>query len=440
MLKLNAFTPQSGIDYDGILRRRQRALAPAYELFYQDPLHLVRGDGVWLYDIQGHRYLDAYNNVPSVGHSNPVVVEAVSRQAATLCTHTRYLDSHIVRLSERLIHTLPDARTWKMFYTCSGSEANDLALRLAFRHTKARGLIVTDHAYHGLTAWTAATSTSMSGADMDLRESGLELAVIRSPAHAPADCPLSTWLAREVRTAMATLSARGVRPAAILLDSFFTSDGGFYAPAGFLKEAVDLVQAAGGLYIADEVQAGFGRSGRDWWGFSIHGVVPDIVTMGKPMGNGYPMAGLAVSDAVADHYGDSYFNTFGGNTVAAAVGNAVLDEIETRDLMARARLLGEGFLSRLTALQSETPWLGDVRGCGLSLAVDILDEDGRRSAAHALALVNHLRRQGVLISTAGRDGASLKIRPMLIYKESHCDTLVTALAKGLHALSDPTSP
>ncbi|HZZ54061.1 MAG TPA: aminotransferase class III-fold pyridoxal phosphate-dependent enzyme, partial [Trebonia sp.] len=310
-----------------LVRRRDAALGGAYRLFYAEPVEFVRGSGVYLYDPDGVAYLDAYNNVPSVGHSHPRVTEAVSRQLATLNTHTRYLTDGVVGYAERLLGTHPIGPAHAMF-TCTGSEANDLALRIARFHTGGAGVIVTANAYHGVTAAVAELSPSL-GANVPL---GAAVRAVPAPVEGS---DFAAWVA----AAIADLRRHGVRLAAFLADSIFSSDGVLPDPAaGSLARVAALVREAGGLYIADEVQSGFWRTGTHMWGYQRHAIAPDIVTMGKPMGNGLPIAGIVARQDVLAEFGRRarYFNTFGGNPVCVAAASAVLDVLEAEGLPANA--------------------------------------------------------------------------------------------------------
>ena len=303
MAMINAFSVDDFSRLDpaeqAMIARRQRVLGPAYRLFYERPVHFVRGEGVWLYDAQGQAYLDAYNNVASVGHANPRVTAAMARQAETLNTHTRYLHESIIDYAEALTASFPAPLSQAMF-TCTGSEANDLAVRIARHVTGGTGIIVTDLAYHGVTSVVAEFSPSL-GAGVDL---GSHVRTVRAPDayHANGE-DVGERLGRDVQAAIDDLRRHGIKPAMLILDTIFSSDGVFAGPAGFLKPAVEAIHKAGGLFIADEVQPGFGRTGEAMWGFERHGVLPDIVTMGKPMGNGYPIAGLVARPELLAEFG-----------------------------------------------------------------------------------------------------------------------------------------
>jgi 4-aminobutyrate aminotransferase-like enzyme len=416
-----------------LLARRARLLGPAYRLFYEEPLQLVRGDGVWLFDAAGRRYLDAYNNVASVGHAQPQVVQAIAQQAARLNTHTRYLHEGVLDYAERLLATLPAALGHAMF-TCTGSEANDLALRIARSHTGAQGLIITSWAYHGVTAALAEASPSL-GAGMRL---GDAVCTVTLPLRAPAD-QIGPLFAAGVREAIATLQARGIAPAALLVDTVFSSDGVLTDPPGWLAEAVAAVREAGGLFIADEVQPGFGRTGDHFWGFARHGLVPDLVTLGKPMGNGHPVAGLAVRPEVLARFAAQcrYFNTFGGNPVSMAAASAVLDVIEQQGLQSNARVVGAYLRERLQALAVRHRQVGAVRGAGLFIGLDLVHgaDDPRPVPEFTVKVVNGLRQRGVLLSATGPQASTLKIRPPLVFAREHADLLASTLDEVLTALA-----
>jgi len=415
---------------EALVDRRARALGPAYRLFYETPVHLVRGEGVWLFDREGNAYLDTYNNVASVGHCHPRVVQAMASQAATFASHTRYLHETILDYSERLLATLP-AEIGHLMFTCTGSEANDLALRIAREHTGGTGIIVTENAYHGVTLTVAGFSPSL-GSGVPLGEH-----VRTVPAPDPAQGERTgAVFAAGVQAAIDDLTRHGIRPAVLIFDTIFSSDGVIPDPVGFLAPAVAAIRQAGGLFIADEVQPGFGRTGAGMWGFARHGVVPDMISMGKPMGNGYPVAALALRPEVVAGFGarGRYFNTFGGNAVAAATATAVLDVIEEEGLIENARLTGAHLAAGLRALSAQFPILGDVRGAGLFLGADIV-RDGRPDAALAHRVVNGLREARVLISATGKNANILKIRPPLVFGRDHADLFLDRLKGVLAALA-----
>lgn len=412
-----------------LVARRERVLGPAYRLFYETPVHLVRGEGVWLYDAEGNAYLDTYNNVASVGHGHPRVVAAMANQAATFASHTRYLHDAILGYSERLLATLP-AAIGHMMFTCTGSEANDLALRIAREHTGGTGVIVTENAYHGVTLAVSGFSPSL-GPGVALGEH-----VRTVPAPDPArGAATGAQFAAGVQAAIDDLRRHGVRPAILIVDTVFSSDGVIPDPAGFLAPAVAAIRAAGGLFVADEVQPGFGRTGAGMWGFARHGIVPDMVSMGKPMGNGYPVAGLALRPEVVADFGTSgrYFNTFGGNAVAAATAGAVLDVIEDEGLIDNARTTGAYLAEGLRDLADRYRQIGDVRAAGLFIGADIVT-DGRADARLTHRIVNDLRARRVLISATGRHANTLKIRPPLVFARDHAGVFLDRLEDVLKGL------
>lgn len=435
---VNAFDPATADSLpqreQALIRRRQQALGQAYRLFYQQPLHVVRAEGVYLYDPDGQPYLDVYNNVASVGHCHPQVVAAIARQAAVLNTHTRYLNDGIVDYAERLLSTLAMPGYQAMF-TCTGSEANDLALRLAGSFTGGQGVIVTAHAYHGVTSSVAACSPAF-GDGVPL---GPNVRTVPPPdAYRGNAQEVAARFTRDVQAAIADLQRHGIRPAALLLDTLFTSDGVFADPPGLLRGAVDAIHAAGGLFIADEVQAGFARSGSHFWGFQRHGVVPDIITMGKPMGNGHPLAGLMARADIIDCFGAQvrYFNTFGGNPVSVAAGMAVLDVIEREGLQQNARDTGAYLKAGFEALAGRHALIGDVRGTGFFIGVEMVsDRDSKAPASvQTTRIVNALRERRILISATGPAGNILKVRPQLPFGRDHADMLLGALDAVLAGL------
>lgn len=410
--------------------RRAQTLGPAYRLFYETPVHLVRGQGVTLYDPDGLAYLDCYNNVASVGHCHPRVVQAMAAQAATLATHTRYLHDGILAYAERLLTLFPAELSHVMF-TCTGSEANDLALRIARAATGGSGVIVTDNAYHGVTLATAAMSMSIGPAVAP------GPAVFPVPAPSAANYPqgIATGFAQAVTDACDRMAEQGIKPALLIVDTIFSSDGVLPDPAGFLTPAAAAIRKAGGLFLADEVQPGFGRTGSHLWGFQRHGLVPDMVSMGKPMGNGYPLAGLVLKPETIDEFGARarYFNTFGGNAVAAAVGLAVLDVIRDEALQQNAASVGTAFAEGLRELARRHDALGETRAAGLFIGQTI-QKDGQPDPVRTARLVNALRDNRILISSTGPKGDSLKLRPPLPFSLANVDQVLTTLDRLLPTL------
>jgi 4-aminobutyrate aminotransferase-like enzyme len=404
------FDPETVSQLDAATRdlveRRIRALGPAYRLFYEEPVQFVRGSGTKLYTADGTEYLDAYNNVPSVGHAHPRVAAAIAEQAARLTTHTRYLDRHLVDYAEDLLGEFPSALGNVMF-TCTGSEANDLALRIAKAATGGTGVIVTENAYHGVTTEIAAISPSLGG----LTSIAPWVRVVRAPGDGD--------FAADVRTALASLAAAEIRPAALIVDTIFASDGVRPDVPGFAV-AVAAVRAAGGLFIADEVQPGFGRLGTGMWGFARHHLIPDLVTLGKPMGNGHPVAAVVARPELITAFGEQarYFNTFGGSSVSIAAAQATLDVVRDENLIENARLVGDYILEHLPSIAG----VREVRGSGLFIGVRVDNEDV------ALGAVNALKRRHILLGESGRDNDVLKIRPPLVFSREDADRLLEGLA------------
>ena len=401
-----ATLPSLPADERDLIERRARVMGSAYRLFYREPLQLVRGRGTKVWDADGREYLDAYNNVPSVGHSHPRVAAAMAEQAATLTTHTRYLAEPTIAYAEDLLSTLPAAIDNIMF-TCTGSEANDLALKVAKLVTGGTGVIVTRNAYHGVTTEVALISPSLGGIDSVAEWTR----VVRAPG-------TDVDLAEAVRASISELEAFGIRPAALIVDTIFASDG-VYPQVDGLADAVAAVRAAGGLFIADEVQPGFGRLGTGMWGFDRYGLVPDIVTVGKPMGNGQPIAAMMARHELVDEFNRNsrYFNTFGGSSVSIAAARATLDVLRDEQLIENAATVGGYLLDGLRGLGTFT----EVRGAGLFIGAQLESEE------RALAAVNDLRERGVLLAASGVGNDSLKIRPPLPFSREDADRLLSEL-------------
>jgi 4-aminobutyrate aminotransferase-like enzyme len=419
-----------------LIARRQALLGPGYKLFYEVPIEIVRAEGVHVYDADGAQYLDAYNNVPCVGHCNARVADAIDRQTRTLNTNTRYAAEPILDYAERLLATHAEALGNVMF-TCSGSEAIDLSLRIARYATAAEGVVVTANAYHGISTAAAEISPSL-GPNVALAR---HVRTVPAPSLA-ADGSVGRDLAESVSRAIEDLERHGIGFAAFVADSLFASDGLVPDPAGFLRPVVDLVHQAGGLCIADEVQAGFGRTGEAMWGYQRHRIAPDLVPMGKPMGNGMPIAGVAARPELIERFGNDirYFNTFGGNSVSIAAASAVLDVIEQDGLIENARAVGGYLGDGLRTLAGSYPQLRNVRGAGLFLAADLASpETGDPDAEMAARVVNGLRERRVLISAAGPHANTLKIRPPLPFAKADADRLLTELERVLGRAAGPMS-
>jgi len=406
-----------------LLARRDRLLGPAYRLFYENPLHIVRGKGVWLFDADGRRYLDMYNNVPHVGHCHPHVVAAAYEQMRVLNTHTRYLHENVLAYAERLLARMPAELDVAMF-SCTGTEANELALRIARSCTGGSGLIVAENAYHGNSHAIAEISTE----DNTPEDRSDYIVTVPPPDTYRGqyrDADAAERYAAHIHAAIDTLDQRGIVLAALIVDTIFSSSGVVAPPPGYLKMAAGIVQAAGGLFVADEVQPGFGRTGRSFWGFEPDDVLPDIVTMGKPMGNGHPLAATIARRSLVEKFAarTGYFNTFGGNPVSAAAGMAVLDVIEGENLQDRALEVGRYLQEGVRAIAKTCDLIGDVRGNGLFVAIELVDDREARKPATVTAgrVVNDLRNRGILTNTMGAGGNVLKLRPPMVFSKSDAD-------------------
>ena len=425
--------------------RRKTVLGSSLSLSYADPIHVVRGVGAYLYDDGAHRYLDTVNNVPHVGHANRRVAEAIARHSGVLNTNTRYLHGQIVALAEELLALFP-APLEVVFLVCSGSEANELALRMARCHTGNDGVVCLEGGYHGNTGALVEVSQYKFGgpggsgpsarvavAPMPDTYRGLH----RSGSGVDDGAPGPRY-ADEVAHAAARLDrcAGGPGVAAFIAEPILGCGGQIEPPRGYLKAAFGHIRRAGGVCIADEVQVGFGRVGDAFWGFELQGVVPDIVTLGKPMGNGHPIAAVATTREIADSFanGMEYFSTFGGNPVSCAAARAVLAEIEGRGLQEQARSVGGRLLGDLREATRAHPFVGDVRGRGLFLGIEFVrDRETREPFAEACTyLVNRARELGVLLSADGPGRNVIKVKPPLVFGDAEADLLVETLARVLN--------
>lgn len=421
-----------------ILSSRSQHLPPSLTLAYRKPLNIVRGWRQYLYDDVGRRYLDVVNNVAHVGHSHPRVVSALRRQAAILNTNTRYLHQTIVRYAKRICSTLPEPLS-VCFFVCSGSEANELALRLARAHSGNHDILVVDGAYHGNTSSLIEISPYKFDGPGGR---GAPPHVHKVPMPDPyrglyrADsASAGENYARHVDQAIDAVHRSNRRVAAFICESAMGCGGQIILPNGYLREAFRYVRASGGVCIVDEVQVGFGRFGTHFWAFEDQGVVPDIVTMGKPMGNGHPLAAVVTTPEIAASFanGMEYFNTFGGNPVSCAVGMAVLDTIGDEQLQQNALRVGNRLISGLHRLKHRHDVIGDVRGRGLFVGVElVLDRETRTPATAAAAyVVERMRDLGILISSDGPDRNVLKIKPPLVFTAEDARLLIHTLDRIL---------
>lgn len=415
-----------------LIKRRGKLLGPNVSTFYDDPIHFVKGQGVWLWDEQGRKYLDCYNNVPHVGHCNPRVVEAISRQASTLNTHTRYLHDGILDYVEKLTGTMATGLDTAIL-TCTGSEANDIALRMAEGTTGKRGIIATDATYHGNTSLISQLSKSNEPAvGFGL---GQYFRFVDAPDSYRNPDPEGSKFADAVAEQIAEHEKSGVGFAALVVCPYFLNEGFPDHPDGWLKPAAAVVRKAGGLLICDEVQSGFGRTGTHMWAHQKMGVMPDILTLGKPMGNGHPVGGVVTSTEILATFrkGYRYFNTFGGNPVSCAAAMAVLEELEEQDLIANAKTVGEYARVRMAGLQQKHEVIGDVRGSGLIFGAEmVLERDSKKPASSFTdRVINAMRQRGIIHSKLGRHKNTLKIRPPMPFSIAHADLLFDTLDEVL---------
>jgi 4-aminobutyrate aminotransferase-like enzyme/Ser/Thr protein kinase RdoA (MazF antagonist) len=407
--------------------RRDAAFGPAMEpLSYAEPIEMASAEGTWMTDADGRRYLDMYNNVPCVGHGHPRVTAAVAAQWRVLNTNLRYLHASAVELAERLIATCPPALDTVLFVN-SGSEANDLAWRLARHHTQNTGGLCTQFAYHGMTAATA-----------DLSPEVLPGAL--PPPHVQTWAPPDTYRGLHLDpgtfgAALSALAARGHSPAAVILDGVLLSDGVYDLDADYARELVRQTHGAGGLWIADEVQGGHGRTGDAMWSFERFGIVPDFVTLGKPMGNGQPVGAVITRRELAERFARDtvFFSTFGGNQVSMAAAHAVLDVLADERVLPRTRAAGEALRAAVRAATDSDTRVGDVRGVGLANAIEIVTdrESKRPDPVTAAAVKDALRRRSVLVGTTGRAGNVIKVRPPLAFTASLVPIFLRALSESL---------
>ncbi|WP_421997725.1 aspartate aminotransferase family protein [Reyranella sp.] len=421
------------MDTTMLAARRDRALGAGAPLFYDRPIHIVRGEGTYLFDAEGRRYVDMYNNVPCVGHANPHVVEAMARQQATLNVHSRYLHEGIVALAERLA-ALHGPAIESVVFSCSGTEANEVALRIARGATGRQGIVCTNATYHG-NSEAVGKMTRIGEAPGSGHNSQGDVRAIPFPetlrplVPGASEAELAEAYLERLRGVIRGFEEDGTGFAGLIVCSIFANEGLPDVPAGFMARAAEMVRAAGGLVIADEVQAGYARTGR-WWGYEGAGFTPDIVVTGKPMGNGLPLAATAASKALVDGFRarTRYFNTFASSPLQAAVGMAVLDVIERDGLLDNVARVGAALKAALAERKPRCAAIGDVRGHGLFIGVemvkggDALDPDPEQ----AIAVVNRLKDRGFLTSNAGAFRNVVKIRPPLVFARHDADAFLEA--------------
>jgi 4-aminobutyrate aminotransferase-like enzyme len=411
-----------------LIADRARLMGPHVATFYDDPVHFVKGDGVWLWDANGRKYLDCYNNVPHVGHCNPRVVDAICRQTSTLNTHTRYLHDGILDYIDRLTATMAPSLDTAIL-TCTGSEANDIALRMAEAMTGKRGIISTDATYHGNTSLVSQLSKSnVPTVGFGL---GQYFRFVDAPDSYRNPDPDGTLFAASVAAQITALEDDGTGFTALVVCPYFLNEGFPDNPDGWLKPVADVVRKTGGLLICDEVQSGFGRTGTHLWAHEKMGIVPDVVVLGKPMANGHPVGGVVAGRDIVTVFrsGYRYFNTFGGNPVSCAAAMAVLDEIEAKNLVANAKNVGDYARTRMSTLSQKYDVIGDVRGSGLIFGAEMVQDRDTKAPATDFAdrVINAMRHRGIILSKLGQHKNALKIRPPMPFSIENADLLFDTL-------------
>jgi 4-aminobutyrate aminotransferase-like enzyme/Ser/Thr protein kinase RdoA (MazF antagonist) len=434
---------------DDIVASRARHIGRSQRTYYHRPMNLVRGRGVWLYDDDGFAYLDSLNNVSHVGHAEPRVTVAAQRQMSKLNTNSRFLYEGIVTYAERLTATLPSPLK-VVFLVCSGSEANDLAIRIARQVTGRQDVVVIDGAYHGNTGVVTGLSPNRykgpGGAGPPLTTHEVPTPDRYRGSYGYDDPDAGVKYAKDAKAVFDRLMAEGTPPAAFIAESLMGTAGNIVLPPRYLEDAFAAARASGALCISDEVQVGVGRMGEAFWCFELGNVVPDIVTMGKPLGNGHPIAAVVTTRSIADAFdtGMKYFNTFGGNPVSCAIGEAVLDVVEGDGLQARALEVGDYFRAQLGALKERQPMIGDVRGQGLYLGVELVTDPIKKTpaAAEAKIVTELMKDRGVIAFPNGIHDNVMKIKPPMVFNRAHVDLYVETLDEvlGLPALrqQDPS--
>lgn len=421
-----------------MIERRKTVMGSRLYVFYDPPLHMVRGEGVWMTDAGGRRFLDCYNNVPIVGHCHPRVSSAIERQIRVLNTNTRYMGEQVVEYAERLGASTGGELTAAVFVN-SGTEANDIAWRMARAWTGNRGFLCQDFAYHGITEAIDAVSPS----SIRQGQSPDHVRTILAPdgyrgiyKHGTPD--MGAAYAADADRAIASLAEAGMKPAAVIVDSAFLTNGILPPVPGYVQGVFDRVRAAGGLCIADEVQSGYGRMGTHFWGYQHHGVTPDFVTIGKPAGNGHPLGIVLTRPEILDHFVNQtfFFSTFGGNNVSCAAGLAVMDVIEDCGYVDAATETGTYFLDGLKGLMARHDIIGDVRGVGLAFGVELVRDRAALTPAddEARLLVNLMRDEGLLAGTEGVLGNIIKMRPPLVFDKGHVDIAIAMMDRALARL------
>jgi 4-aminobutyrate aminotransferase-like enzyme len=423
---------------DKLIQLRRKHINPTLSMSYQEPLKIVRGEGAYLFDEQGNAYLDMVNNVCHVGHCHPQVVAAGQAQMAILNTNTRYLHDNIVEYAQRLAATFPTELS-VVFLTNSGTEANDLALRIARTYTKVNDLIVVDHAYHGNSPSMIDLSPyKFDGKGGRGKPEHIQVATIPDDfrgQYKRNDPQCGELYAQDVVKAIAAIHAKGEKPAAFYCESILGCGGQVVLPPNYLKSAYSIARAAGAVCLADEVQVGFGRAGKHFWAFEAHDVVPDIVTMGKPIANGHPMGAVVTRPEIAQAFitGMEYFNTFAGNPVSCAIGLAVLDVIQNEKLQDHAEQVGNFLIAALKELQTRYSLIGDVRGTGLFIGIELVKDQTTLEPAsqEAVQIVEYLKQHHILLSIDGPLENVLKIKPPMVFSMDNAKEFLMRLEESL---------
>ena len=421
---------------DSLSALRNKYLSPSFSLSYKDPLNIVRGNGQYLYDSNGIKYLDGVNNIQHVGHSHPKIIEAANAQFKKLNTNTRYLDETVLNYARSLTKKLPEGLN-KFFFTNSGSESNDLALRLARKYANSRETIVLDGAYHGhLISLIEISPYKFNGPGGEGPAEYVHTLPMPDPFRGKYRGQDSGPLYfKEMEEVLKKLQLDKKKISAFISESVMGCGGQIFPPDGFLEPSYDAVRGQGGLCIADEVQIGFGRLGEFFWGFESQGLRPDIVTLGKSIGNGHPLSVVVTSDSVAEkfHNGMEYFNSFGGNPVSCAVGQAVLEIIEEEELQKNALEVGQALLKMLNDLKRNHDLIGDVRGQGLFIGIELIKdmESLIPSAKATKQIVELMKEDRILLSVDGPDHNVIKIKPPMVFNSDNALFLVETLDKIL---------
>ena len=416
------------LDHNDIIKKRGKYLAPSFSVSYDMPLHIVRGRGQYLYDSNGKEYLDAVNNISHVGHCHPKVIEAANNQNKELNTNTRYLHDSIIDYAQNLTRTLPDELEI-CYFTNSGSESNDLALRIARLYNDSYESIVLSGAYHGHTSSLIDISPyKFLGSGGKGKPDFVHLIPMPDMyrgEHKMADAKPEEYYIDLVNKTITKIEKKGKRLAFFIVEPIMGCGGQIIVPPSFMTEAFKIVKEAGGLCIVDEVQIGFGRVGSHFWGFEMSGVIPDIITLGKPIGNGHPLSVVITKKHIAEAFnnGMEYFNSFGGNPVSCEVGQAVLDIIKQEELQKNAHETGTYLLDGLKDAQNKHNIIGDVRGAGLFIGIELIKNYDKMIPApdEAKFVVNQMKKRGILISSDGPDHNVLKIKPPLVFNRNNAD-------------------